>query len=467
MQRPPPPPPPNQFNAPPPLPPGWIEYRAQGGHPYWFNTVNQKTTWERPRVPAVPDPQHQSTVTPNSMSTTTTTITKAKKPRVKIPGTTWLLVTTDDDVEFYYDKSTKSSVWEMPKELEEPIAALKSKQQEEAKRKQQDTVALESHQESKRQKLENPPAEATDTGESTEMTEEDILWQMENLDPDELAALGYIPDEDNDETEQANIDTDTNDPNTAEDQDQYNSSIDQSSSSSPTHHQEEEEGQAIKSTVVETKNDEGDKLSDEEKVELFTQMLTEKDLSPFATWEKELPKLIADPRYNLLQPHSKRKTLFNNYCRILASEKKAVKEGTKSKAPEDDYKDLLNQMVISKMYWDDFRRKAKNDPRFKAVRESKVRETLFKDHIKQLSSTSSKSKSKSNDGGRGNSNRKSSGPSVEDRYRDLLVEQKVHVGMRWRDAKRLLEHDDRYHDIESKTLREDLFRDYLDDIQQR
>lgn len=98
------------------------------------------------------------------------------------------------------------------------------------------------------------------------------------------------------------------------------------------------------------------------------------------------------------------------------------------------------------MYWDDFRRKAKNDPRFKEVRESKLRETLFKQHIKHLSSTTTKQ------------------TTAEDRYRQLLVEQKVHIGMRWRDTKRLLEHDHRYHDIPSKTLREDLFRDYLDTL---
>lgn len=45
--------------------------------------------------------------------------------RVKIPGTIWLLVTTDDGVDFYYDKASKTSVWEMPEELEDAVAQLK------------------------------------------------------------------------------------------------------------------------------------------------------------------------------------------------------------------------------------------------------------------------------------------------------------------------------------------------------
>jgi hypothetical protein len=34
------------------------------------------------------------------------------------------------------------------------------------------------------------------------MTEEDIMWQMENMDPDDLAALGYIPDDEEEQEEE-------------------------------------------------------------------------------------------------------------------------------------------------------------------------------------------------------------------------------------------------------------------------
>jgi transcription elongation regulator 1 len=34
-------------------------------------------------------------------------------------------VTTDDGIDFYYDKATKTSVWEMPEELEDAVAQLK------------------------------------------------------------------------------------------------------------------------------------------------------------------------------------------------------------------------------------------------------------------------------------------------------------------------------------------------------
>lgn len=96
------------------------------------------------------------------------------------------------------------------------------------------------------------------------------------------------------------------------------------------------------------------------------------------------------------------------------------------------------------MYWDDFRRKYKNDSRFKAMPVTKEKEALFKDHVRNLG-THKKS------------------PTEE--YKELLSNTKeIRVGMRWRDAKKLLEKDPRYHAIESKIEREDLFRDYLETL---
>lgn len=119
--------------------------------------------------------------------------------------------------------------------------------------------------------------------------------------------------------------------------------------------------------------------------------------------------------------------------------------------PEEEYLDLVKEIANAKMYWDDFRRKAKNDKRFKAIRESRVRESIFKDYVKELRKNGEKGGGKK---------------SKEDAYKDLLRETKeIRPGMRWRDAKVILEKDKRYHDIESKTLREDMFRDYLETLE--
>ena len=55
--------------------------------------------------------------------------------RKKIPGTNWLFVLTHDGYEFYYDRDTKTSVWEMPEALKEPMEELKKLDEEKEKEK--------------------------------------------------------------------------------------------------------------------------------------------------------------------------------------------------------------------------------------------------------------------------------------------------------------------------------------------
>ncbi|KAG0171668.1 hypothetical protein DFQ28_000472 [Apophysomyces sp. BC1034] len=396
-----------QHRPPPPPPPpsaallGWTEYRAPGGQVYWYNTHTGQSSWQRPVMPPVPHaPAPVVAAQPSQV--------KQKKQRIKVEGTSWMIVKTEDGTEFYYDKSTKQSVWEMPKELEEALESQKKRKLEEDE---------EESVEAKRQK-------ANEGEEATEMTEEDIMWQLQNMDPEEMAELGLntsalpegeVPSKEPEPTttKAATV------PGTEE-----------LSNVTPV--------SAVQQPPIVAEN----QLSEEERVEQFTQMLSEKDISPYGTWEKELPKMICDERYTLVQSHSKRKSLFNNYCRVLVQQLKASKPKTKS--PEEAYASLLADEANAGMYWEDFRRKVKNDARFKGLRDSRHREAMFKDYIKQIRK------------GRG---------KTEDAYMELLRETKeIHMGMRWRDAKKILEDDERYQAIQPKTLREDLFRNYLDNM---
>ncbi|KAG2219365.1 hypothetical protein INT45_006073 [Circinella minor] len=446
QQRPPPPPPLPQtiHNADIKLPPGWKIAQQPGmQRPYYYNENTGETTWIVPPFPPpMPIMKEQQQEKPKSKK-------KIKKP---IPGTDWLVVQTPDGLEFYFHKPTKKSVWEIPEELKEPIEkmkqeALEKEQKEkeqrlEEQRKEQERLKeeLEKEKLEREQQQQNLKRKAEEEQvdednlkrvkhdddkeeegegepEATEMTEEDLLFQLEGMDPTELEAMGLLPP-----------------PQEEQEQVPEQPLIQQ---------QQQQQQQPSESQMAE-----------EERVELFTQMLSEKEISPFSTWERELPKLINDERYNLIQPLSKRKNLFDNFCRILVQEHKAKKPI--SKPPEEEYMKLLKQEVNSKMYWEDFRRKVKNDSRFKAIRDNKTREILFKDYIKKLRKE------------KDSSNSYSSQRDKQRAYMDLLRNTKeIHIGMRWRDAKIILEKDDRYHAIESKHLREDLYRDYLDDLDRK
>lgn len=74
--------------------------------------------------------------------------------RKKIPGTQWLFVLTHDGYEFYYDRETKKSVWEMPEDLKEPMEQLKNLEEEsEVKKKEEEAQREKEAEESRKRAL--------------------------------------------------------------------------------------------------------------------------------------------------------------------------------------------------------------------------------------------------------------------------------------------------------------------------
>jgi transcription elongation regulator 1 len=57
----------------------------------------------------------------------------------------------------------------------------------------------------------------------------------------------------------------------------------------------------------------------------FRDLLTEKEISAFSTWEKELHKIVFDPRY-LLLTSKERKQVFDKYVRERAEEERREKK---------------------------------------------------------------------------------------------------------------------------------------------
>ena len=57
----------------------------------------------------------------------------------------------------------------------------------------------------------------------------------------------------------------------------------------------------------------------EDRMKQFRELLTEKEISAFSTWEKELHKIVFDPRY-LLLTSKERKTVFEKYVKERVDE---------------------------------------------------------------------------------------------------------------------------------------------------
>ena len=63
----------------------------------------------------------------------------------------------------------------------------------------------------------------------------------------------------------------------------------------------------------------------EQRMSQFRELLMEKEISAFSTWEKELHKIVFDQRY-LLLTSKERKQVFEKYVRERADEERRVSE---------------------------------------------------------------------------------------------------------------------------------------------
>ena len=58
-------------------------------------------------------------------------------------------------------------------------------------------------------------------------------------------------------------------------------------------------------------------------------------VTPFSRWEKELPKLITDPRYTAVGLLKERRLIFDDFCKTSADEHKRSKADHARKSRED------------------------------------------------------------------------------------------------------------------------------------
>ncbi len=67
-------------------------------------------------------------------------------------------------------------------------------------------------------------------------------------------------------------------------------------------------------------------------------------MTPFSRWERELPRLVQDPRFQAVPTLRERRLLFDDYCKLVAEEHKKAKGGGK-KAAAEAFAALLNEIA--------------------------------------------------------------------------------------------------------------------------
>ncbi|XP_076154946.1 transcription elongation regulator 1-like protein [Alosa pseudoharengus] len=115
----------------------------------------------------------------------------------------------------------------------------------------------------------------------------------------------------------------------------------------------------------------------------FRDMLLERGVSAFSTWEKELHKIVFDPRYLLLSSEE-RKQIFDQFVKARIKEEYKERKSKLQQAKEEYRKLLEESKITSRSTFKEFSEKYGRDQRFKQVLKKKDQELFFNQFVNAL-----------------------------------------------------------------------------------
>lgn len=367
--------------------------------------------------PVVEQQQQQQQLNASSSSTSIAPGSTKSRPvsTTPVPGTPWCIVWTDKNKVFFFNPSTKTSVWERPAEL----------------RNRDDVDKLING---------NPNSSTT---------------------PSQADGDSQTPDGDQSPTQvEKKLKLDNN---------QSCSSTNSSAAPARTMIAPKIVKKEVISEVEKEAAKKRETIPFEERVQTFRKMLEEKEVNATSTFQKELSKIVFDPRYLLLTSNERRE-VFEKYC-LEKTEDERRKKRERMKKATDDFKALLTEAnLTSSSIYDEFHAQYSKDPRYRGLERTKDREILFDDHLAML-------RRKERDERpvvkprleRRPSPRGISREEAEDIYQALLIELISDPDMSWGDAKRIMRRSPQWVYVEDlpREWREAIFERHLDKIYQR
>ena len=340
-----------------------------------------------------------------------------------VPGTPWCVVWTKDKRVFFYNPSEKVSLWERPPIL---IGRLDV---DKMIREPQTSTTPEPQAKQSAAPAKKKPSEVAGT---------------------EPPNKKQKPTDDEDETSRDSLSSGSNSPR--------NDRSASPAANSPSAKQvadeflQKDKIEASKEAAIEAEHKAAQvraQLPLKERIQQFTDMLVEKEVSAYSTWEKELQKIVFDPRY-LLLTSKERKQVFDKYVKDRANQESKEKAAA-LKRKRDDYRDLLKQANVSlksTITFSEFSSHYAKDERFKAIEKMKDRESMFNDYLSDLRKQEKEDKYAEKE-------------KTKKNFMAMLKEIKgLHRNSSWTDTKKSIEDDPRYKAIENKDKRKDYFRDY-------
>jgi len=344
-----------------------------------------------------------------------------------VPGTPWCVVWTRDKRVFFYNPSEKVSLWERP-----PILIGRSdvdKMIKECPVSLQDGSAAAN----------NTTSTAAATTAQKKKTPVEASPVVANSEPPVKKNKIEDPNDENSRGSQSPRSDGSASPGTP-------------SKVAPDEFLQEKKIEASKEAAIEAENKAAQvraQLPLEQRIQQFKDLLIEKDVSAYSTWERELQKIVFDPRY-LLLTSKERKQVFEKYVRERADQESKERSAALKKK-RDEFRELLKEAITtpkSAPSFGELAAKYSRDDRFKGIDKTKDRESLYNDYLSELRRQLEKQEESKH------------GDKKKNFYSMLKELKSLHRHSSWTETKRLVEGDSRYKAIESSVKREDYFRDY-------
>jgi len=361
----------------------WAEYRSPEGKMYYFNLKSTLSVWEKPqvlkdydvarltaaaRVHAGSLPMKPELVTEainedikvkEQEKEATKEIKEEKAPKDKtrpvsstaVPGTPWCVVWTGDSRVFFYNPSTRSSVWEKPDDLKNRSDVDKMMSNPPGS----NTTESDGKPENSVASLSTLTSKLTDEKKEESLTKDEVKVDMKKKKTESATSVEEPPNKKNKIIEEVTLD-DTKMEDLTKDTAM------------------EAEVKAAQQRAV---------IPIEERVQQFKEMLAEKEVSAYATWEKELHKIVFDSRY-LLLTSKERKDVYEDYVRERVEEERREKK-TRMKEKKDEFHKLMEEAKLNgKSTYADFCHRYAKDDRFRGVEKTRERESLFNEFIVEV-----------------------------------------------------------------------------------
>ncbi|XP_006661876.1 pre-mRNA-processing protein 40C isoform X2 [Oryza brachyantha] len=401
----------------------WSAHKTEAGVVYYYNALTGESTYQKP--PGYKGESEKVAAQPVPVSWD------------KLSGTDWSIVTTSDGKKYYYDNKQNVSSWQLPPEVAELIKNTESGPLKGSSTSLQDAGTVGNKGEISIDI--NTPAVQTGGRDS--------LPLRQTVVPASPSALDLIKKKLQD-SGASSVPSPLATPSSAS---ELNGS--KTTDVAPKGQQlpissEKSKDNSGDGNMSDSSSDSDDEEHGPSKEDCFKEMLKERGVAPFSKWEKELPKIVFDPRFKAIPSYSRRRAIFDQYVRTCAVEERKEKRAAQRAAMEA-YKQLLEEAsedINSNKDYQEFKRKWGTDPRFEAL-DRKARESLFSEKVKSIEE---KVQSMRN--------------AVKTDFKSMLRESKdITSTSRWTKVKENFRNDARYKAMKHEE-REDAFNEYIAEL---